>query len=204
MILGEITMEHTTELDKAALLTRLTAFCKGCHNCGLRSGCQGVVFGEGNPTAKLMFVGEGPGADEDRLGRPFVGKAGQLLNRILTAAGITRDEVYIANVVKCRPPGNRTPQPKEAEACLPHLRKQVAIIRPRIIVCLGATAAAYLIDREIRITKARGQWFERKGFLIIPTYHPAALLRDESKKAAAWQDFQQIAQRYRAVCGGAD
>lgn len=192
-------MEDAAQLDKATVLNQLASYCLRCNVCGLRRGCRGVVFGEGNPTAKLMFVGEGPGADEDRLGRPFVGKAGQLLDRILAAVEITREEVYIANVVKCRPPHNRVPQPDEAECCLQYLRKQVAIIRPKIIVCLGATASTYLIDRDIRITQVRGQWFERKGFLLLPTFHPAALLRDPEKKRLTWLDFQNIAHTYRRL-----
>lgn len=190
-------MEDAAQFDKATLLNRLTAYCSNCNACRLRQGCHGVVFGEGNPEARLMFVGEGPGADEDRFGRPFVGKAGQLLNRILAAVEITREEVYIANVVKCRPPHNRVPQPDEAEFCLPHLRKQVAIIRPKIIVCLGATAAAYLIDRDARISQIRGQWFERKNVWMMSTFHPAALLRDPTKKRLVWLDFQKIAELYR-------
>lgn len=140
-----------------------------------------------------MFVGEGPGRDEDVSGVPFVGKAGQLLDRILEAAGIDQKDVYIGNIVKCRPPGNRIPTPDEARACLPYLRNQVYIIKPKIIVCLGATAAKYIIDDRIRITRDRGRWHERKGYWLMATYHPAALLRDETKKRPAWEDFKSIA-----------
>jgi len=192
-------MEGNDYAARAQALQRLAAQCRTCTRCRLRAGCQGVVFGEGNAAAKLMFIGEGPGADEDRLGRPFVGKAGQLLDKILQAAGIAREEVYIANVVKCRPPQNRVPQPDEAAACLPHLRRQAAIIRPKIIVCLGATAARYIIDPTARISQIRGQWIERKGCLLTATFHPAALLRDPAKKKLAWADFQKIRDVYRQL-----
>lgn len=184
--------EHITDLEE------LRAAMKDCRLCGLREGCRGVVFGEGNPEADLMFVGEGPGSQEDEQGKPFVGAAGQLLDRILTAAGITREEVFIANVVKCRPPGNRIPTPEERQACLPNLRAQFRIIRPRIIVCLGATATQTLIHPEARITKTRGAWIERASVKIMPTYHPAALLRDPSKKKPCWEDFQMIRDAYRS------
>ena len=163
-----------------------------CPRCALRDGCRRVVPGEGNPQAEIMFIGEGPGADEDRLGSPFVGRAGELLTKMIEAIGFTRSQVYICNVVKCRPPGNRTPEQEEAEACMPFLRKQFMIIRPKIIVCLGATAARHLIDSGIRITKDRGSWYEKKGCRFLVTYHPSALLRDESKKKDAWEDFKSL------------
>lgn len=169
----------------------------GCQKCNLAGNRTNVVFGEGNPLALLMFIGEGPGADEDRLGRPFVGAAGQLLDRILVACGITRGEVYIANIVKCRPPGNRVPLREEAEACLPYLRRQIELIKPRIIVLLGSTALQYLVGSEARITKMRGQWLDQPfGARVMPTYHPAALLRDPGKKRPAWEDFQKIRDAY--------
>lgn len=170
----------------------------GCARCELRAGCSGVVFGEGNPNARLMLIGEGPGADEDRLGRPFVGKAGQLLDKILEAIGLERfTHVYIANVVKCRPPGNRVPRPEEAEQCLPWLYRQIELVSPGIIVLLGSTALKNLIDPEARITKMRGQWLVSKsGIKIMPTYHPAALLRDTSKKRPVWEDFQKVRDEY--------
>jgi len=134
---------------------------------------------------------------EDQQGRPFVGAAGQLLDRILAACGITREEVYIANIVKCRPPGNRTPLREEAEACLPHLRRQIELIKPRIIVLLGSTALQYLVGSEARITKTRGQWLGHLfGARVMPTYHPAALLRDPGKKRSVWEDFQRIRDAY--------
>lgn len=163
-----------------------------CNKCPLRAGCTQVVFGEGNPHAKLMFVGEGPGEQEDIQGRPFVGAAGQLLDKILASVGISRDEVYIANVVKCRPPGNRLPTAEEAAACLPHLLEQIRAIKPKIIVCLGALATQTLIDKNARITRVRGTWFEKNGILYMPTFHPAALLRDETKKRPVWEDMKKV------------
>lgn len=163
-----------------------------CRRCDLRNGCRGVVFGEGDPHAALMLVGEGPGAVEDELGRPFVGPAGKLLDRILAAAGFAREQVYIANIVKCRPPGNRLPTPEEAARCLPNLRAQMRLIAPRLVVCLGALATQVLVDSRARITAARGTWYERNGIRIMPTFHPAALLRDPSKKRPVWEDFKKV------------
>lgn len=163
-----------------------------CEKCPLRRGCTQTVPGEGNVNARLLFIGEGPGAEEDRLGRPFVGASGQLLDKMIAAIGMTRDEVYIANIVKCRPPHNRQPSPEEAAACLPYLRAQTALIRPKVIVLLGATAARYTVSPDIRITRDRGKWVERKGVWMMPTYHPSALLRDPSLKRAAWADFQAV------------
>ncbi len=169
--------------------------CNGCKRCSLHKSRNKVVFGKGNKKAPLIFVGEGPGRDEDATGIPFVGKAGQLLYRILAAAEIKREDIYISNIVKCRPPGNRIPTPNEARTCIPYLRGQVRLIKPKIIICLGATAAKYIIDKDIRITRERGKWYERKGYLLMATYHPAALLRDVSKKYPAWEDFKNIAIR---------
>ncbi len=163
-----------------------------CISCPLCAHRTHTVFGEGNPHAFLLFVGEGPGADEDRMGRPFVGRAGQLLDKMIQAMGLQREDVYIANVVKCRPPGNRTPLPEEMQACLPYLRGQFALIRPKVIVCLGATAARAIISEDIRITRDRGNWVNKKGVWIMPTYHPAALLRDPTKKRETWQDLQEV------------
>jgi uracil-DNA glycosylase len=173
--------------------------CADCTRCGLSSTRSNVVFGEGNLHAKIMFVGEGPGHDEDMQGRPFVGKAGQLLTKMIEAIDLKREDVYIANIVKCRPPNNREPLPEEARECLPYLRNQVALIRPRIIVCLGATAAKNIIDNDIRITRERGNWVERGKYSIIATYHPAALLRDPGKKRDAWEDFKKIRDKYRDI-----
>ncbi len=174
---------------------QLETLCESCGKCPLCDGRKKVVLGKGNRNADLMFVGEGPGRDEDTTGVPFVGKAGQLLDRILEAAGINSDDIYIGNIVKCRPPNNRIPTPQEAKVCLPYLRNQVYLIKPKIIVCLGATAAKYIIDTNIRITRDRGQWHQRKGYWLMATYHPAALLRDVSKKRPAWEDFKNIARK---------
>jgi len=142
-----------------------------------------------------MLVGEGPGEQEDLQGKPFVGAAGQLLNLLLTALMFREEDYYIANIVKCRPPGNREPYPEEAEKCLPFLRQQVKLIRPKIIVCMGNIATKYILKENAGISKVRGQWQERKGFSIMPTFHPAALLRDESKKVLMWEDFKKVKQR---------
>ena len=167
-----------------------------CEKCRLSQSRTHPAFGEGNRNADILFVGEGPGREEDQQGRPFVGPAGQLLDRMLAATGIARGDVYIANVVKCRPPNNRNPQDDEAELCLPYLRGQYALIRPKIVVCLGAIATRFLYDREARITRVRGQWLEKSGVWFLPTYHPAALLRDESKKRDAWNDMQALLKKY--------
>ncbi len=170
-----------------------------CRRCPLSRYRTNVVPGEGNRKASLMFVGEGPGRDEDLSGRPFVGAAGQLLDKMIAAIGIKREDVYIANIVKCRPPGNREPKEQEALSCLPYLRRQVYLIKPRIIVCLGATALRYIIDSKARITRVRGQWIERKGYWLMATYHPAALLRDPAKKYEAWEDFKSIRDKMKEL-----
>ena len=161
-----------------------------CEKCGLCKGIHNKVPGQGDVRAKLMFIGEGPGADEDLQGLAFVGAAGQLLTKMIAAMGMTREEVYICNIVKCRPPRNRVPEAEEAAACLPYLRQQVALVRPKVIVLLGSTAAKTLIREDFRITREHGRWIEKKGVWFMPTYHPAALLRDESKKREAWNDLK--------------
>ncbi|MBZ4688345.1 MAG: uracil-DNA glycosylase [Clostridia bacterium] len=178
------------------LLQELKEYCLKCNKCPLREGCKQVVFGEGNPEADIMLIGEGPGAREDELGMPFVGAAGQLLDKILAAIDLKREEVYIANVVKCRPPGNRVPTRKEAAVCKPYLEAQVAIIQPKIVVCMGASAARYFLDYQGGITSIRGRWIEKDGLMVMPTFHPAALLRDASKKKPAWLDFQKVQERF--------
>ena len=174
--------------------------CMTCQKCGLSKTRNNVVFGEGNLHADLMFIGEGPGADEDRTGRPFVGRAGQLLEKGLEALGVSRDEVYIANIVKCRPPNNRVPEDAEGEACVDWLRNQVALIRPKIIVCLGSTSLKWVVAKDARITKIRGEWIEKNGVFIMPTYHPAALLLDESKKMPYWHDLKKAIKKYKELC----
>lgn len=180
----------------------LYAACMNCSRCNLSSGRTNVVFGEGNVRARLMFVGEGPGHDEDVQGRPFVGRAGQLLTKMIESIDLKREDVYIANIVKCRPPQNRVPFPEEARECLPYLRNQVAIVHPKIIVCLGATAGKYIIDENMRITRDRGTWVERNGYFMIATYHPAALLRDPAKKREAWEDLKKIRDKYKEIAVG--
>lgn len=173
----------------------LTNECLSCRKCGLNTGRKNVVIGRGNTNAPLIFIGEGPGEQEDIQALPFVGPAGILLDLLLHALMIKKDRYYIANIVKCRPPSNRVPLEDEAEKCLPFLRNQVALIKPKIIVCLGSTAMKYIVDKESKITQIRGQWIERKGYWIMPTFHPAALLRDESKKLLMWDDLKKVKQR---------
>ena len=165
---------------------------EACRMCGLCEHIQHKVPGQGDHHSPLMFIGEGPGQVEDEQGLAFVGPAGQLLTRMLLAIDLPRDRVYICNVVKCRPPNNRVPEPQEAAACMLHLRMQVALVRPKVIVLLGSTAAKNTLGSDIRSTRDRGKWFERKGVWMMPTYHPSALLRDTSKKRDAWEDMQSL------------
>lgn len=173
---------------------------KQCRKCRLCETRKNVVFGVGNREADIMFIGEGPGADEDAQGEPFVGKAGKLMNMAFDMLGIKREEVYIANIVKCRPPNNRNPQDDEAENCLDYLRNQVILVKPKIIVLLGSVALKNVLGKEYGITASRGKWLERKGILYIPTWHPAALLRDENKKIDFIKDLKQVIKRYNEIC----
>ena len=162
-----------------------------CTRCPLAfTGRHTIVFGEGDPNTRLLFVGEGPGADEDAQGRPFVGRAGQLLNNMITAMGLKREDVYIANIVKCRPPGNRTPEPVEANTCSQFLFRQIDVIRPEVLVALGSTAATYLLGGKAPLSALRGRVHEARGSKLIITYHPAYLLRDPRQKKEAWADLQ--------------
>ena len=172
---------------------------QSCRLCPLHQGIRNKVPGQGNPKARLLIVGEGPGAEEDRLGLAFVGPAGQLLTRMLEAIDLSRDEVYIANVVKCRPPDNRVPLPEEANCCLPYLRAQTALIRPKVILILGGTALKYLVDDQARITRVRGQWIHKKGIWLLPAYHPSALLRDPLKKKDAWSDMKLLRDKLKEL-----
>lgn len=165
---------------------------KKCNKCQLCLERTNAVFGVGNSHADVMFIGEGPGADEDREGEPFVGKAGKLMEHAFAGLGISRDKIYIANIVKCRPPNNRTPLKEEAQECLNYLRNQVMIIKPKIIVLLGNTALKNILGEEYGITSMRGKWIEKKGIMYMPTFHPAALLRDESKKIDFWKDLELV------------
>ena len=173
-------------------LEELKATCESCNSCPIHSTRTNCVFGDGDPTARLMFVGEAPGEVEDMRGIPFVGPAGKLLDLYLDAVGIDRREVYIANILKCRPPRNRDPLPEEQDACIGHLRDQVKIIRPKMIVCLGRIAAMKLISPDYRITKEHGQIVKKGQFLMTAVYHPSALLRDPSKKEAMYVDMKNI------------
>ena len=168
---------------------------EACGLCPLHEGILHKVPGQGDEHAPLMLIGEGPGQVEDEEGLAFVGPAGQLLTRMLAAISLPRDRVYICNIVKCRPPNNRVPEPAEAEACRLHLRNQFALVRPKVIVLLGSTAARSILGPEIRITRDRGRWYERKGVWFMPTYHPSALLRDPAKKREAWEDMQSLRDR---------
>lgn len=173
-------------------LEQLREKCSSCNACPLGSTKTNCVFGTGNENAELMFVGEAPGEQEDKTGTPFVGRAGQLLDRYLYAVDIPRESVYIANILKCRPPKNRDPKPEEEDACIGFLREQVRLIRPKIIVCLGRIAAMRLIKPDYKITKEHGQWVERGNFLMTAVYHPAALLRDPSRREEMLADFVLI------------
>jgi uracil-DNA glycosylase family 4 len=168
-----------------------------CTRCRLHEGRNHLVFGEGNPQAALVFVGEGPGRDEDLQGKPFVGRAGELLTRIIEAIDLTRKEVYIANIVKCRPPNNRDPKPDEIQTCLPFLLKQLEAIKPRIICALGTFAAQTLLGTEERISVLRGRFHDYKGTKLMPTYHPAFLLRNPQFKRDVWEDMKRIREEYQ-------
>jgi DNA polymerase len=167
-----------------------------CVRCGLSESRTRIVFGQGHPNARLMFVGEGPGQEEDLAGEPFVGAAGQLLTRIIEAIKLTREDVYIANVVKCRPPGNRTPQPEEIASCSPFLRRQIAAIRPLFICTLGGCAAQTLLGTKTPISRLRGRFYDFAGIRVLPTFHPAYLLRNPEKKREVWEDLKRLMKEY--------
>jgi DNA polymerase len=177
------------------LLSKVRQDLGDCKRCRLCSERTNIVFGVGNPQAEVMFVGEGPGADEDRQGEPFVGAAGQLLTKMIEAMKFTRDGVYLCNVVKCRPPGNRNPEPDEIQACEPFLKAQIDAIRPRVIVALGKFAAQTLLRESTPITRLRGKWRQYEGIPLMPTFHPAYLLRTPAEKKLAWVDLQAVMQR---------
>jgi uracil-DNA glycosylase len=163
-----------------------------CQRCKLWKGRNNIVYGTGNPHARLVFVGEGPGYDEDRQGEPFVGKAGQLLTKIIQAMKLSRDQVYICNVIKCRPPENRNPEPDEIKACFPFLKRQLDTISPDYICALGSVATNSLLEKEVFISRVRGRFFDYKGIKVMPTYHPAYLLRNPDKKREVWEDVQKM------------
>jgi uracil-DNA glycosylase family 4 len=178
--------------DKPAALKLIREDIGDCTRCRLHKGRTKLVFGVGNVNAELMFVGEGPGADEDAQGEPFVGRAGQLLNNMISAMGLKREDVYIANVVKCRPPGNRTPEKDECDTCSPFLMRQIEVIQPKAIVALGAVAAKNLLAMNDSMANLRGRWYDFKDSKLAVTYHPAYLLRDPRQKKEAWKDLQMV------------
>ena len=177
-------------------LEHLCSSLNNCSRCPLAKHRKNIVFGEGDPQARLMFIGEAPGYDEDLCGRPFVGKAGQLLDKMITAMQFSREEVYIANIVKCRPDNNRNPMPDEISKCVGFLHRQIEIIRPEVIVVLGAVAAKTLLECSDGISRLRGRWCSYENIPVMPTFHPAFLLRQESAKKDAWQDLQQVMSRF--------
>ncbi|HUM56315.1 MAG TPA: uracil-DNA glycosylase [Bacillota bacterium] len=180
-------------------LNELESIVKQCNKCPLAKTRINAVFGEGDKNSKIMFVGEGPGFHEDKSGKPFVGSAGQLFDDMLNAINLTRHDIFITNIVKCRPPQNRNPSEKECKSCIEYLRWQVKIIDPQIIVCLGAVAAKNIIENRFSITKNRGIWYKKGKFDIIATYHPAALLRDKKKKSDVWEDLKSIRNLYDEI-----
>lgn len=186
-------------INRKPQLETLEKKLQHCENCVLGRTKTHLVFGRGSESAGIVFIGEGPGEQEDLSGVPFVGRAGQLLDKIIQAAEIPEDDFYICNIVKCRPPGNRVPAPEEAKACMVNLRQQIAEINPKILVLLGASAGKAIIDPNLAITKARGKWVKMGKFMVMPTFHPAALLRDPQKKIPVWEDFQEIKRVYEEM-----
>jgi DNA polymerase len=178
----------------------LEAACRQCHECPLCETRTNVVFGVGRQDAEVLFIGEGPGEQEDLKGEPFVGRAGQLLDKMLLAIGLDRSMIYIANIVKCRPPKNRDPLPEEQEKCIGFLRNQVKIMKPKIIVCLGRISGMKIIKPDLKITREHGQWVERSGIYMMATLHPAALLRNPAQKPEAFEDFLALREKIREVC----
>lgn len=175
--------------------------CLGCNRCGLGATRNKLVFGKGNENAKVLFIGEGPGANEDMQGEPFVGRGGQLLDKYLAAVDLDRNKnIYIANMVKCRPPQNRDPLPEEQNECIFWLREQVKLLKPKIIVCLGRVSALRLISPDFKVTKQHGEFFEKNGVLMMGTFHPAALLRNPNNKPAALEDFVKLREKIKEVC----
>ena len=179
---------------------KLKAECAGCRACALWETRHNLVFGVGREDAEVMFIGEGPGEQEDLKGEPFVGPAGKLLDTMLEIIDLDRNKVYIANMVKCRPPRNRDPLDREQDACSDWLRRQIALVDPKIIVCLGRIAAMGIIDPEFRITREHGQWLQRDGHLYMATYHPSALLRDPSRRPEAFEDLRELRAKIRQIC----
>jgi uracil-DNA glycosylase len=210
-VYAQVCMEHESDLKgsqkmiesdsmRETALEEILRDMEKCHRCSLGKMRKNLVFGEGNPHAKLVFVGEAPGAEEDLQGRPFVGRAGQLLTKIVDAMGLKREDVYICNILKCRPPGNRNPLPEEIESCEPYLIRQLGAIQPSVICALGTFAAQTLLKKKgIPITVLRGQFHDYHGIQLMPTYHPAYLLRNPGAKKQVWEDVQQI---MKVLAGG--
>ena len=196
--MGKILEERGTEAVKN--WDELYAECMDCRKCSLADTRHNVVFGEGARDAEVMFIGEGPGEQEDLTGRPFVGRAGQLLDDMLEMIDLRREKVFIGNMVKCRPPGNRDPLNIEQEACIGYLRNQVALIRPKIIVCLGRIAAIRLMKDDFKITREHGQWMEKAGVWMMAMFHPSALLRDPSKRPESFVDLKTLQAKIREIC----
>lgn len=196
--MGKILEERGAEAVKN--WDELYAECMDCRKCSLADTRHNVVFGEGARDAEVMFIGEGPGEQEDLTGRPFVGRAGQLLDDMLEMIDLRREKVFIGNMVKCRPPGNRDPLNIEQEACIGYLRNQVALIRPKIIVCLGRIAAIRLMKDDFKITREHGQWMEKAGVWMMAMFHPSALLRDPSKRPESFVDLKTLQAKIREIC----
>ena len=188
-IVNNLDRNLSSAADDLKELRNLIGDCQRCKLCKERTN---IVFGTGDPDAKLVFVGEGPGYDEDQKGEPFVGKAGQLLTKIIEAMNLTREKVYICNIIKCRPPGNRNPAPDEIKACFPFLERQLDAIRPDFICALGTFAAQTLLDSDEPISKMRGRLYDYRGMKVMPTYHPAYLLRNPEKKRDVWEDMKKL------------
>jgi DNA polymerase len=197
-VISSYDSKNTVKIDwaKSETLEQLNDMICNCTNCVLHNGRNKFVFGSGNPNADVMVIGEGPGAEEDKQGLPFVGRAGQLLTDILKAIKFSREEVFIGNIVKCRPPDNRTPLPEEMETCIPYLQKQIELIKPKLILCLGLTAAKGLLKKKESLTALRGQVFEYEGIKTMVTFHPAALLRNPNWKKDCWVDVQKFRKLY--------
>jgi uracil-DNA glycosylase family 4 len=186
-----------SEFIKASTVSELENLINSCKKCALGETRNKFVFGTGNPNADIMLIGEAPGADEDKTGEPFVGRAGQLLTKILEAINIKREDVFIANILKCRPPNNRTPFPEEISTCIPYLKKQIDLIKPKVILCLGLTAANGLLNTKNSMIKMRGNVYEFHGVKLMVTYHPAALLRNPNWKKETWEDVQKFYKLYQ-------
>ena len=189
------------EAEVVAELSSLAAKVAGCRECKLCTTRTQTVFASGDPRARLMLIGEGPGAEEDKQGLPFVGAAGELLNKILSAIGLERDAVYVANIVKCRPPGNRDPEPDETRACRGYLERQIDLVRPEVLVALGRIAAQELLGTDASLSRLRGEWHQVRGIPVRVTYHPAALLRNAAWKRPTWEDMQLVRDRLQAGDG---